>query len=164
VADKVPDLEQTVEAQKGSIRKLRIDNAFLTQSDVEWHDPEAALALVDLSEVEIKDDGSVKGLKEALAALAEKKPYLVKQKEAEERKGKRKGEQGSEDEDEDDEDSDDESDEDDEDEDDNDASGGGKVTELPPRGTGVSGTATGSKKRKRKPSFDDAALMARYNI
>lgn len=171
IAAKVPELEKQVEAEAEKVKKLRIDNAFLT-SDVEWVDAEAALRLVDLSDVEIKDDGTVKGLKEALEALATAKPYLVKPKEEEAKgkKGKGKGKAGSKDEDVDDEDeSDEESDEEDEDDDEDedeegDTSGaaGKRLTSVQ---GGASGTSTGSGKRRRKgkgPS--DQELMTRYRI
>lgn len=40
-------------------------------------DPDAALALADLSKVQVADDGTVSGVKEALEALAKAKPYLI---------------------------------------------------------------------------------------
>jgi len=165
IAAKVPELEKQVEAEKEAVRKLRIDNAFLT-SDVEWVDAEAALRLVDLSEVEIKDDGTVKGLKEALAALAEKKPYLVKQKE-DEGKGKKKKAKDEDIDDEEDED-DEDSDEDDDDEDDEDAEDTSGASGRPLKSVqgGASGTSTGSGKRRKRKSNGptDDELMRRYRI
>jgi hypothetical protein len=67
------------------IRKVRqkdlIQLAFLRANEVEWHDPEDALTMADLSDVEIDDDGNVdrKALKAALRDLAKRKPHLVKQ-------------------------------------------------------------------------------------
>lgn len=171
IAAKVPELEKQVEGHAETIKKLRIDNAFLT-SDVEWVDAEAALRLVDLSEVEIKDDGTVKGLKEALEALAKDKSYLVKPKE-DEGKGKRGKKKVSKDEDVDDEDLDeedeDEDDEDDEDEDEDEeedkGASGTRVKPLKSVQGGVSGTSTGSGKRKRKRTGPtDEELMRRYRI
>lgn len=45
-----------------------------------WEDPDVALRLADLSDVDISDDGKVdkKALRAALRALAKEKPYLVK--------------------------------------------------------------------------------------
>lgn len=168
IAAKVPDLEKQAEKNAETIKKLRIDNAFLTSSEVEWVDAEAALRLVDLSEVEIKDDGTVKGLKEALAALAEKKPYLVKPKEDEAKGKKKKGKAADEDDaDEDDDESDEESDddEDDQDEDDDEDTSGAHGRKLSSVQGGASGTSTGSGKRRRQskgPSDDE--LMRRYRI
>lgn len=169
IAAKVPELEKQVEKGAEQIKKLRIDNAFLT-SDVEWVDAEAALRLVDLSEVEIKDDGTVKGLKEALEALAKAKPYLVKPKdeEAKGKKGKGKGKAGENDEEVDDEESDEESDEDeDEDEDDEatDDTSGAAGRPLKSVQGGASGTSTGSGKRGRKTKGPtDEELFRRYRI
>lgn len=169
IAAKVPELEKQVENGAEQVKLLRIDNAFLT-SDIAWVDPEAALKLADLSEVEIKEDGTVKGLVEALSALAEKKPFLVKPKDEE--KGKKKGKKKDEDvddEDEDDEDEDedldDDDDEDDEDDNEPNAASGGKDKGSSSAG-GVSGTSTGSGKRRRKGGKGptDAELMSRYRI
>lgn len=65
------------------LKDLQIQNAFVTDNTHDWHDSRAALKLADLSGVEIGDDGTVKGLKEALEAVAKAHPYLLKPKEAE---------------------------------------------------------------------------------
>jgi chromosome segregation ATPase len=84
---------QNAELQ-GKIKQLQIENAFVTDNKHDWHDARAALKLADLSGVEISDDGTVKGLKEALEAVAKSAPYLLKSKtdagtaEAEKDKGK----------------------------------------------------------------------------
>ena len=62
-------------------RRLALDNAFLMANETQWHNPAAARRLVDLSEVELDDDGSVKNpdaLKAAIKKLAKDEPYLVK--------------------------------------------------------------------------------------
>ena len=59
---------------------LRIQVAFLKNAKHAWKNPAAALKLADLSDVEINDDGEVDGLDEALDALAESDPYLLKGK------------------------------------------------------------------------------------
>lgn len=76
------ELETTKEARKKDLIQL----AFLRANDVEWHDPDDALTMADLSEVEIDDEGSVdrKALKAALRDLAKRKPHLVKTKESKE--------------------------------------------------------------------------------
>lgn len=58
---------------------LRLHVAFLTNNTIKWRDPEAALKLVDLSEVEFDDKGRVdkRALKAALKDLAASKSYLV---------------------------------------------------------------------------------------
>lgn len=157
-AKKVPDLEKRVSSQEDTIKQLRIDNAFLTFGEVEWQDPEAALRLADLSKVTIADDGKVSGLEEALKELAEKKPFLVKPKD--EGKGKK-------DADGDDEDEDDSDEEDAEDQDDKDAGASGTRVDGQngSQGGGVSGTSTGSGKRKRGTKGPtDEELIRRYRI
>jgi TolA-binding protein len=90
VAAKVLDLETKlaekdveIEKVKESARKLVLNNAFLAQNDVKWHNAERALALADLSEVEIVDNNGVPTLKDpskmkaAIEALAKSDAYLV---------------------------------------------------------------------------------------
>lgn len=157
VAAKVPELEKAVEGHAATIDKLRLDNAFLASSDITWHNPEDALRLADMSKVKITEDGKVEGLADALKELAEKRPYLVKKDEAE-------GKDGSDGDDEDDEESD-EDDADDQDSGDNGASGTRIDGKNGQQGGGVSGTSTGSGKRKRKTKGPtDEELMRRYRI
>lgn len=59
-------------------QKLALQVAFLSDNTYTWHNPERALKLVDLDQVEIDADGKVTGLKDALKALATSDPYLVK--------------------------------------------------------------------------------------
>jgi hypothetical protein len=78
------DLEEALkklEDLKAARQKDLIQLAFLRSNDVQWHDPEDALTMADLSDVEIDDDGNVdkKALKAALRDLAKRKPHLVKQ-------------------------------------------------------------------------------------
>lgn len=65
-------------------RTLRLHNAFLASNTVDWVDPEDALHLVDLSDVDVDDDGIVdrKALARALRDLAKRKPHLVKKSKA----------------------------------------------------------------------------------
>ena len=69
-------------ASQATIKALLVKNAFLQVTDVEWHNPERALSLVDLSDVEVKD-GTVdnEAVKKAVKTLAADEPYLVKPKE-----------------------------------------------------------------------------------
>lgn len=61
-------------------RTIKLENAFLRANVVDWVDPEDALRLVDLDEVDIDEDGTVdrKALRSALRDLAKRKPHLVK--------------------------------------------------------------------------------------
>lgn len=76
--------QSTIDSQSETIRSLRLQTAFLTANTVEWHDPEDALAMVDLSGVDVDDDGTVdrRALRAALRDLARRKPHLVKTKPA----------------------------------------------------------------------------------
>jgi len=51
-----------------------VDNTY------SWHNPAAALKLADLSAVEIAEDGTVKNLKDALKAVADANPWMLKPK------------------------------------------------------------------------------------
>lgn len=62
-------------------RDLAVRVAFLTDNTHTWHNPDRALKLVDLSKVEIGEDGTVSGMKDAINALAKSDPYLVKTEE-----------------------------------------------------------------------------------
>jgi hypothetical protein len=75
------DLQETqkqVESLQAVNSRITLENAFLKESTYAWHDPQAAMKLVDLSQVEIGEDGTAKGMKDALKALATAHPYLVK--------------------------------------------------------------------------------------
>ena len=69
-------------------QELALANAFLKDNTFAWHNPERALKLADLSGVEVNDDGSVTGLKEALTALSKSDAYLLKTEKADEEKDK----------------------------------------------------------------------------
>lgn len=75
---RVAEFEAKVAEMEAALQKERIQNAFLSSNKYTWHNPERALALVDLSEVSIDDDGSVSGLDKALEKLAKSDPYLIK--------------------------------------------------------------------------------------
>lgn len=80
------DLEKATKRNQeleSTVQKLVLKNAFLSSKDYEWHNPERALALVDLSAVQINEDGSVKNpdvLAAAIKKLADEEPYMLKQK------------------------------------------------------------------------------------
>lgn len=78
------DLEEAQKERQrleSELKLQRIQNAFLSDNTYDWHDPRAALKLADLSGVEIKDDGSVNGLKDALKAVADANGWMLKPKE-----------------------------------------------------------------------------------
>lgn len=74
---KVAELEKDRESLMSDNDQLRIQLAFVSSTKHQWLDPDAALRLADLSDVEI-DGGKVEGLDDALDALAKAKPYLLK--------------------------------------------------------------------------------------
>lgn len=80
----VAEKDVVIEGLKESARKLVLNNAFLGQTEVKFHNAERALALADLSEVEIiegKDGIPVlkdpNKLTAAIKALAASDSYLV---------------------------------------------------------------------------------------
>lgn len=82
LADRDSKIEALVEANK----KLVVKNAFLQEQGYAWHNPERALSSVDLSDVEVNEDGTVKNpdaLKSAIKKLAEDEPYMLKKEEKE---------------------------------------------------------------------------------
>lgn len=72
--------EAVARAEKAEtdLRSTRIDNAFFRDNTHEWHNPDRARALLDMSKVDIDDQGTVTGLKNAIDALAKSDPYLIK--------------------------------------------------------------------------------------
>lgn len=68
-----------VEKLTAANNELALKVAFLSDNTYSWHNAERALKLVDLSQVEILEDGTVRGLKDALKALATSDAYLIKQ-------------------------------------------------------------------------------------
>jgi hypothetical protein len=73
-----------VEALRATNAKLALGNAFLADNTYEWQNPARALQLIDQSGIEVSEDGTVSGLKDALKALATSDPYLLKNKTQEE--------------------------------------------------------------------------------
>lgn len=71
------DAQQALEAQKKINSELSLKVAFLEDNSYSWKNPKAALKLADLDGVEVKEDGTVTGLKAALDKLAKSDPYLL---------------------------------------------------------------------------------------
>lgn len=69
--------EQEAKEANDRIKTLALNNAIqLEAAKTGVVDVEAVAALIDRSKVKVKDDGSVEGVKDALDALIESKPYL----------------------------------------------------------------------------------------
>jgi hypothetical protein len=74
----VKDITAERDSLLGKIKEIRLENAFLSSNKHAWHDPSDALRLIDLSSVEIDENGKVKGLDTAIERLAKAKPHLIK--------------------------------------------------------------------------------------
>jgi len=83
------------ETLRTQVQKLSHSNAFFSDTDHEWVDPEAALRLADLSNVEIDENGVTHGLKPALDKLAQDKPYLLKPKTEDKKAPQKSGDKSS---------------------------------------------------------------------
>ena len=70
--------EEQLAQMTEALNEARIKNTFLTANTYTWHNPDRAWRMLDLAEVEINDDGTVEGLEDAIKALAESDPYLIK--------------------------------------------------------------------------------------
>jgi len=68
----------TLAERDAVITQQRVEIAFLTDNTREWHNPGAALQLLDRSKITVDADGKVMGMKDALTALATAHPYLLK--------------------------------------------------------------------------------------
>lgn len=89
--DDIKDVSQALTAhktaQQTAIEKATKDAKTLLvkaevkvlSKDLDIIDADAALALADLSKVQVTEDGKVEGIKEALEALLQAKPWLKKQ-------------------------------------------------------------------------------------
>lgn len=83
--DKVTEHETTIKSLQEANDGLRLDNAFALNNSFRWHDPAVVMDLVrKRDDVTIDDDGNVKGMDNALKAIAKDKPYLVKDSEDDE--------------------------------------------------------------------------------
>lgn len=89
---KITELESQVETLTSERDRLRLEKAFLSSNDHEWHDPDTALDLAHTKgflEDVLEEDGEVskRELRKALTRLAKEHKYLVREAE---KKGKKK--------------------------------------------------------------------------
>jgi hypothetical protein len=63
---------------KSDLEQARLDNAFLTDNTYQWQNSSRVLRLIDRDGIKVNEDGTISGVKEALKALAESDPYLLK--------------------------------------------------------------------------------------
>lgn len=85
------DAKEQLAALKVANQERALENAFLSDNTYTWHNPGAALRLLERDGVEVADDGTVKGMKVALDNLAKQHPYLLKTADAAEPDDKGKG-------------------------------------------------------------------------
>jgi hypothetical protein len=76
-AERDEAVKQNAELQK-AVQQMQIENAFHRENKYTWHDPADALAALDMSVVQIGEDGKVEGLKAAIDDVAKRKPHFVK--------------------------------------------------------------------------------------
>lgn len=80
---KVQELTAQLEAERTKAQQQAIKNEFIkVASSANIIDIDAAIALSDLSAVEIGEDGKVNGIDDVVKTLVENKPYLVAKKQA----------------------------------------------------------------------------------
>ncbi|MEW6661959.1 MAG: phage scaffolding protein [Bacillota bacterium] len=78
ISQYVQQQKQAIEKSQASAKKMLIKAEVKMQAvELKIIDPDAAMALADLSKVQVAEDGKVTGVKEALEALIKDKPYLV---------------------------------------------------------------------------------------
>lgn len=76
---KLTDSESEINTLRETVKRLTVQNAFLTDTTVEWIDPADVFDLLNArGELQLDDDGKVKDLTAILKKLAEDKKHLVK--------------------------------------------------------------------------------------
>lgn len=68
------------DAAEEALKAMRIENEFHRLNKNSWHDVSDVLAAIDLSKVEIGDDGKITGMAEAIKDVAKRKPHFLKSK------------------------------------------------------------------------------------
>lgn len=91
-----PEVTRKLEQANRANEDLLIRLEFMANNKHSWKNPKAALKLLDLSDVEINEDGEVEGLEEAIEELAKSEPYLLDKgtEEKDETKRRRRGATG----------------------------------------------------------------------
>jgi predicted RNase H-like nuclease (RuvC/YqgF family) len=80
LSTQVAELKDQVEQLIKVNQELSIKNAFLSDKKHAWRNPDSAMKLLDLSEVEIAKDGTITGLDKAIKKLADSDSYLLETK------------------------------------------------------------------------------------
>ena len=91
VKRQLAEVQASAEKSQSLVSDLRVKVAFLSNpvDGIVWQDPADALKFIDLTDVDISDDGKVDGraLRSAVKRLAKEKPYLLKAKPAARKSG-----------------------------------------------------------------------------
>jgi hypothetical protein len=74
---KIIEQEKRIAELVGVNKELSIKNAFLADKKHAWRNPDSALKLLDLGEVDIDEDGKITGLDKAIKKLADSDSYLL---------------------------------------------------------------------------------------
>lgn len=79
-AEELAEAKERADKLTARQQRLALENAFLRSNLIDWVDPDDALRLVDLDDVDVDEDGTVdrRALRAALKDLAKRKPHLVK--------------------------------------------------------------------------------------
>lgn len=86
--ERVTELEESVQTLTNQNQSLRLENSFALNNSFTWHDPSVVLDLVrKRDDVTIEEDGTVKGMDDALKKIAKDKPFLVKTEEEDDGSG-----------------------------------------------------------------------------
>lgn len=83
--------KQRADAAEERLKSMIIENAFHRENKFSWHDVGDAIAALDLSGVEVDEDGKVTGMADAIKAVAKKKPHYVKKNDQNDDQGNGEG-------------------------------------------------------------------------
>lgn len=74
------DERKKAEEAAAQVKTMMVENAFHRENKFAWHDVSDAIAALDLSGVEVTEDGKVTGMAAAIKDVAKRKPHYVKSK------------------------------------------------------------------------------------
>ena len=74
--DKLANYEKENTQYKADMKELKLNNAVKLAVAKDANDADDILAFINKDELELQDDGNVKGLDKAIESLKESKPYL----------------------------------------------------------------------------------------
>ncbi|MDU1577967.1 MAG: phage scaffolding protein, partial [Staphylococcus epidermidis] len=74
--DKLANYEKENAQYKADMKELKLNNAVKLAVAKDANDADDILAFINKDELELQDDGNVKGLDKAIESLKESKPYL----------------------------------------------------------------------------------------